>query len=177
MTRIAASAGFMRRGLIVVAALCCAIPDYAWSVGNEPAAAAPVDPALCVAAVASSDDDRIVTVCSTLIDNIKTERADRLKALIARAGVYTRKDQADRAIADYDAALRLDPTQAVLFNARGELWRKKGDRPRAVRDFGAAIKLDPQLDVARANYKALAQEIERIGVEMSVKPQPKAPLK
>ncbi|WP_441243782.1 tetratricopeptide repeat protein [Tardiphaga sp. 768_D3_N2_1] len=160
----------------VLIALCCVIPDTAWPAVNEPAAA-PVDPALCVAAVASGDDEKILAVCSTLIDNEKTERPDRLKALIARAGVYVRKEQTDRAIADYDAALRLDPTQAVLFNARGELWRKKGDRPRAVRDFGVAIKLDPQLDVARANYKALAQEIERIGVEMSVKPQPKAPLK
>jgi tetratricopeptide (TPR) repeat protein len=177
MMRIAPLAGGMWGGLIAVVLLCCAVPDCAWSVVNEPAAAVPVDPALCVTAVASNDDDRIVAVCGILIDNIKTERADRLKALTARAGVYTRKDQVDRAIADYDAALRLDPTQAVLFNARGELWRKKGDRPRAVRDFGAAVKLDPQLDVARANYKALAQEIERIGVEMSVKPQPKAPLK
>jgi hypothetical protein len=27
--------------------------------------------------------------------------------------------------------LRLDPTLADIFNARGELWRKKGDRPKA----------------------------------------------
>ncbi|MGM4915846.1 tetratricopeptide repeat protein [Tardiphaga sp. 813_E8_N1_3] len=169
--------GSVLRVISVVFVLCCVALDRAWPAVNEPAAAVPVDPALCVAAVASGDDEKILAVCSTLIDNEKTDRPDRLKALIARAGVYTRKEETDRAIADYDAALRLDPTQAVLFNARGELWRKKGDRPRAVRDFGAAIKLDPQLDVARVNYKALAQEIERIGVEMSVKPQPKAPLK
>ena len=39
--------------------------------------------------------------------------------------------------------LRLDPTLADVFNARGELWRKKGDRPKALADFGAAIKLNP----------------------------------
>jgi tetratricopeptide (TPR) repeat protein len=176
MTRIDSSVS-LRRLLWALALLCWPLPDNAWSAVNEPAPTAPVDPALCAAAVASSDDDRIVAECGALIDNEKTERPDRLKALIVRAGVYVRKEQTDRAIADYDAALRLDPTQAVLFNARGELWRKKGDRPRAVRDFGAAIKLDPQFETARANYKALAQEIERIGVEMSVKPQPKAPLK
>lgn len=169
--------GRVSRAIGILLILCCANPDRAWPAVNEPAAAAPVDPAPCVAAVASEDDDRIVAACSTLIDHEKTGRPDRLKALTARAGVYMRKEQTDRAIADYDAALRLDSTQAVLFNARGELWRKKGDRPRAIRDFGAAIKLDPQLETARTNYKALAQEIERIGVEMSVKPQPKAPLK
>lgn len=170
-------AGRVSRAIGVLLILCCANPDRAWPAVNEPAAAAPVDPAPCVAAVASEDDDRIVAACSTLIDHEKTERPDRLKALTARAGVYARQEQTDRAIADYTAALLLEPGQAVVFNARGELWRKKGDRPRAIRDFGAAIKLDPQLDVARANHKALAQEIERIGVGMSVKPQPKAPLK
>jgi Tfp pilus assembly protein PilF len=49
--------------------------------------------------------------------------------------------------------LRLDPSQADVFNARGELWRKKADRPKALQDFGAAIKLNPDHAVAKANYK------------------------
>ena len=64
-----------------------------------------------------------------LIDNEKTPKADRIKALIARAGAYRAQGQIDRAIADYDVALRIDPTLADIFNARGELWRRKGDRP------------------------------------------------
>jgi tetratricopeptide (TPR) repeat protein len=52
-------------------------------------------------------------------------KADRIKALIARAEVYDRKDMIDRAIADYDTVLRLDPTLADIFNARGELWRRR----------------------------------------------------
>jgi hypothetical protein len=49
--------------------------------------------------------------------------------------VFIRKDQIDRAIADYDIVLRLDPTLADIFNTRGELWRKKGDRPKALADL------------------------------------------
>ena len=87
----------------------------------------------------------------------------------ARASAFARKDQIDRAISDYDTVLRLDPKLADIFNARGELWRKKGDRPKALADFGAAIKLNPQHEAARANYKSLAHELERIGAQMAIK--------
>jgi tetratricopeptide (TPR) repeat protein len=131
-----------------------------------------IDPAPCVAAVMANDDDQIVAICSPLIDNEKTLKPDRVKALIARAEVYDRKDQIDRATGDYDTVLRLDPTLADIFNARGELWRKKGDRPRALADFGAAIKLNPDHPAAKANYKSLALEVERLGALLAVNNKP-----
>ena len=152
-------------------------PPHAAATSADPAAIRIVDPAPCVAAAVADDDDKIIAVCGALIDNEKTLRADRVKALVARGSAYGRKDQVDRAIADYDAALRLDPTLADIFNARGELWRKKGDRPRALADFGAAIKLNPQHEAARANYKSLALELERIGAQMAIKNKANPPLK
>jgi tetratricopeptide (TPR) repeat protein len=131
-----------------------------------------IDPAPCVAAVAANDDDQIVAICGPLIDNEKTVKADRIKALIARALVYDRKDQIDRAIGDYDTALRLDPTQADILNARGELRRRKSDRPRALADFAAAIKLNPDHPAAKANYKSLALELERLGALIAVNDKP-----
>lgn len=136
-----------------------------------------VDTAPCFSAIAAVDDDKIISLCGNLISNEKVATADRLKAASARGAAYARKDQLDPAIADYDAALKIDLTRPELLNARGELLRKKGDRPRAIRDFGAAMKIDPQNEAVRANYKALAQEIERMGAKMSVQPPPKAPLK
>ena len=62
-------------------------------------------------------------------------------------------------------------------NARGELWRKKGDRPKALADFGAAIKLNANHLGAKANYKSLAQELERLGAQMAIKNKPTPPLK
>ena len=158
---------------------CAAVACVLWShcaakEGTEPVTAPPIDPAPCFAAAEASDDDKIIATCGLLIDGEKTSKADRIKALIARAGAYDRKDQIDRAIGDYDTVLRLDPALADIFNARGELWRKKGDRPRALADFGAAIKLNPQHEAARANYKSLAQELERLGAQMAVKNRPGA---
>jgi tetratricopeptide (TPR) repeat protein len=161
----------------LVLILFAALSPGAFAATTEPAKDPQVDTAPCFAAVAANDDDRIVAVCAALVDSDKTLKPDRLKALVARAGAYDRKDQIDRAIGDYEAALRLDPTMADVFNARGELWRRKGDRPHALADFGAALKLNPQHEAARANYKSLALELERIGAQMSIKNKPTPPLK
>ncbi|QDW42224.1 hypothetical protein FFI89_031945 [Bradyrhizobium sp. KBS0727] len=142
------------------------------ATGVEPAKDLRIDPAPCVAAAAANDDDRTIGLCGALVDNDKTDKTDRIKALIARATAYGRKDMTDRAIGDYSVALQLDPSLAGTFNARGELWRKKGDRPKALADFGAALKLNPDHFVARANYKSLALELERLGALKAVAGKP-----
>jgi tetratricopeptide (TPR) repeat protein len=152
--------------------LCVALTQAARATGAEPATNPQADPAPCAAAAAADDADKTIAVCGALIDNEKTPRAVRIKALIARAGAYERKDQFDRAIGDYDTVLRLDSTLADIFNSRGELWRKKGDRPRALQDFAAAIKLNPDHAAAKGNYKSLAQELERLGAQMAVADKP-----
>ena len=155
-----------------VALLFLAVPPHgAFATGTEPTDEQ-IDSAPCVAALTANDDDKIISGCGVLIGNDKAPKADRVKALIARAAAYERKDQIDRAIGDYDIALRLDPTLADIFNARGELWRKKGDRPRALADFGAAIKLNPNHSAARGSYKALALEVERLGALIAVNNKP-----
>jgi tetratricopeptide (TPR) repeat protein len=146
--------------------------SQARATGAEPARDPQVDPAPCVAAAVSHEYDKSIEVCDALIDNEKTARADRVKALIARGEAFARKDMIDRAIADYDRVLQLDPALADVFNARGELWRRKGDRAKALSDFGAAIKLNPDHAAARASYKSLAQELEKIGALMAVAGKP-----
>lgn len=142
------------------------------ATGGEPAAVAQVDIAPCLAATAADDMDKAGSACSAVIDNEKTAKGDLVKALVARGALYARHDQIDRAIADDSRALLLDPTQADLFNTRGELWLKKGDKPKAVQDFGAALKIDPNHEKAKANHKAMARELERIGAQMAVAGKP-----
>lgn len=143
-----------------------------WCATGEVAAPPEIDAAPCLAAVAAGDEDKVLSSCAEVIDHEKTAKADRIKALIARGGVFARRDQIDRAVSDYDAVLRLDPTLADIFNARGELWRRKGDRVKALQDFDAALKLNPDHARARANHKALAQEVERLGAQMAVAGKP-----
>jgi tetratricopeptide (TPR) repeat protein len=167
----------MIRPAILAALLFAVLPNAAGATGDEPSGDPQVDPMPCVAVANSGEADSIIAICGALIDNEKTARADRIKALIARAGAYDRNDQIDRAIGDYDTALRFDSTLADVFNARGELFRRKGDRPHALADFGAAIKLNPRHQAARASYKSLAQELERIGAQMAIPKKPGSPLK
>jgi hypothetical protein len=57
----------------------------------------------------------------------------------------------DRAIEDFDASIRLDPTSASTFNNRGSAWYGKGDPDRAIADFDKAILLDPAYAFAYNN--------------------------
>ena len=142
------------------------------ATGGEPAAVAPIDVAACLTAAAADDMDKAGPACAAVIDNDKTAKPDLVKALVARGALYARHDQIDRAIADDSRVLLLDPTLADVFNARGELWLKKGDKPKAVQDFGAALRIDPNHEKARANHKAIARELERIGAQMAVAGKP-----
>lgn len=160
----------LRAALLAGLMWCAVLPAHA--TGAEPAGDPQVDPAPCVAAAAADDADNTIALCGTLIDNDKTPRPDRIKALIARAGAYQRQDLFDRAIGDYDTVLRLDPALADIFNTRGELWRRKGDRRRALADFAAAARLNPDHPTAKASHRALALELERLGAQLAVAGKP-----
>lgn len=161
----------MIAGRIVLALALAMLADAAFA-GAEPGKDPQIDPAPCFAAAAANDDDKIFEFCSKVIDNEKSAKADRVKALVARAGMFARKDKYSDVIDDYDAALRLDPANADLFNARGEIWRRRGNGPKAVADFAAAMKLNPDHAVARANHRSLAQELERLGALKAVAGKP-----
>jgi hypothetical protein len=91
------------------------------------------------------------------------------KTLLARGDDFNVKGDLDRAIADYDAALKVEPASAEALNGRGTAWRAKGDRRRALSDFDAALKLKPGFEAARVNRKSLAVEIERLGAHLPLK--------
>ena len=154
-----------------LAVVCMVLPDRALAATVEPTGEQ-IDSAPCMAALTANDDEKVIAVCGALIGNDKAPKADRIKAVIARAAAYDRKGEPDHTIGDYDIALRLDPTLADIFNARGELYRKKGDRVHALADFGAALKLNPNHPAAKGNYKALALEVERLGALLAVNDRP-----
>ena len=49
----------------------------------------------------------------------------------------------DRGIADFNEAIRLDPSLAEPYNNRGVAYQDKGDYDRAVADYTEAITIDP----------------------------------
>ena len=61
-----------------------------------------------------------------------------------RASVYIRKSQFDRAIADFDEAIRLDPADAMALFGRGFARVGRGDLDGAISDYTAGVRLDPK---------------------------------
>lgn len=52
-----------------------------------------------------------------------------------------REQQYDKAIAELDEAIRLNPTDADAYGIRGDSWLKKHERDQAIADYDEAIRL------------------------------------
>ena len=72
-------------------------------------------------------------------------------AFTNRAFAYKRKGEWDKAITDYDEAIRLMPDLVFAFNNRGNAYYFKGQLDRAIEDYNTAISMQPDLAEAFAN--------------------------
>jgi tetratricopeptide (TPR) repeat protein len=61
-----------------------------------------------------------------------------------RGNAYKSKGEYDRAISDYDQAIRLNPKLAIAYHGRGNAYNSKGDYDRAIADYNRTIRLDPK---------------------------------
>ena len=89
--------------------------------------------------------DLSIKGCTTII-KVKGESKHGLAvAYFNRGDAYSYKGDLDRAIADYDQAINLEPTYALVYSKRGNAYSYKGDLDRAIADYDKAISLDPKL--------------------------------
>lgn len=61
-----------------------------------------------------------------------------------RGSAYSDKGDIDRAISDYNEAIRIDPKYANPYYNRGLAYLKNGDNDRAIADFNVTIRIDPK---------------------------------
>jgi tetratricopeptide (TPR) repeat protein len=61
----------------------------------------------------------------------------------------------NRAIADFTAALRINPDYAKAYRNRGYAYNEKGDYDRAIADFTAALRINPD-DADAYNNRGIA---------------------
>jgi tetratricopeptide (TPR) repeat protein len=97
------------------------------------------------------DWDQQIRSCSSLIESGR-ETPPRLAAAYDSRGIaYASKGDYDRAIADFNEAIRLDPKSANAYSNRGNAYNDKGDHERAIADLNEAIRLDPKFADAYNN--------------------------
>src|SRR6266480_2481731 len=88
--------------------------------------------------------DLRISGCTTLIQSGRETQSILAVAFCNRGNAYQDyKGDYDRAIQDYDQAIRLKPDYFQAFNSRGVAYREKGDYDRAIQDYDQVIRLKP----------------------------------
>lgn len=89
--------------------------------------------------------------CTTVINSRKETQEDLAVAFGNRGNGYQTKGDYYRAIAEYDAAIQLNPNDPIVFSNRGIAYGSEGVIDRAIADFNEAIRLDPKFAEAYAH--------------------------
>ena len=95
--------------------------------------------------------DIAILACTAIIGSGQMAAEDLAGAFNNLGVAYAGRRESDRAIENYDRALRLNPNNAAAFNNRGVAYLDKREYDRAIQDFDQAIKLDPNYALAFSN--------------------------
>jgi tetratricopeptide (TPR) repeat protein len=104
--------------------------------------------------------DQTISGCTSLIQSGKESKKNLVSDLNNRGIAYRDKGQYDRAIRDYDEAIRLDPQNAEFINNRQSAYASKGQLGLAIQDDDEAIKRDPTI-ASRQDYASAG--LSRLG--------------
>src|SRR5215468_11441215 len=92
--------------------------------------------------------------CSAVIRSANRSPRELAVAFTNRGLAYRALGDIERALADYDSAIKLDPGYAIAFNNRGAARRDRGEYDRAITDYSEAIRIDPRNAVVLTNRGA-----------------------
>jgi tetratricopeptide (TPR) repeat protein len=98
-----------------------------------------------------SSPDLPIKGCTAIIQTGQ-QVIDRLATAYNNRGVaYRLKAEYDKAIEDFNEAIRLRPQSPTTFNNRAVAYRNKGDLDHALADYNEAIRLNPNYIAALYN--------------------------
>jgi monovalent cation:H+ antiporter-2, CPA2 family len=92
-----------------------------------------------------ADPDAMIVGCTEIIARGSREtKRNQIVAYINRSAASRAKGDVDRAIADLDKALQLNPKSPLALTKRASAYHAKGDLDRAIADYNAAIAAQPK---------------------------------
>jgi len=110
------------------------------------------------------ESDRLIRACTAIIRSGRETPDGLSRAFFNRGRAWSDRGDYDRAIADFNQAIRLDHNYADAFNNRGVAYSGRGDPARAIPDFDRAIQIDPHYAIAIFNrglaYQAMGRAAE-----------------
>ena len=103
---------------------------------------------------AGASPDLAVGACTAIIQSGQETAKGLAAAFLNRGRGYAGKREYDRAIQDYDQAIRLDQNNAAAFSSLGNAYNRKHEYDHAIQDLDQAIRLDPNYAPAFLNRGA-----------------------
>src|ERR1700754_113573 len=125
-------AGIMRKSLLLIATLLTVVPLAAHEALAQQVMT-PGAPAEACKAPNVTPDAR-VTGCTTMIEAKQETGRSLAVAYCNRGFAFTEQRDFDRAMADLNEAIKIDPTYACSFSNRGRVYAFKGDTEHAIAD-------------------------------------------
>jgi tetratricopeptide (TPR) repeat protein len=96
--------------------------------------------------------DQKIGACSFVITNAPPAAPRELARIyLIRGNVYLDEAVYDRALADFDTAIKVDPAFYGAFNSRGLVFWRQKQIDRAIPEFDAAIRLNPHDPIVFTN--------------------------
>ena len=89
----------------------------------------------------------------TLWNNVLEHYPDIPTAIMHRANIYCLSGRPDKAIEEYNKAIRLAPRYAEIYVNRGNAYMSRGEYPKGIADFKHALALKPDYSLARDNLR------------------------
>lgn len=131
-------------GLVAAKPLALILTGVVWA-GAAASAQTAQERAWCEGEDAVTIDQRIEG-CSAVIKTGR-EKGEKLAEAFNTRGIgYRLKGEYDRAIQDYNQAIRINAKFATAYNNRAIAYDTKGDYERAIADYEQAIKLKPSAE-------------------------------
>ncbi len=121
-------------------------------------AAAAADDAM-LDACRSQAAERRIAPCTALIEAPGGAPAVRAEAFFLRALSYWELNQRERAVRDYDEAIRIEPQFAPALNNRADAYLKLGKTQQGVPDIDRALEIAPQDPIYNVTHGQIGQTL------------------